>query len=172
MPYTAKFQTHPPLQAAGTMYFAMDVDDVRAASSRPDRLSAVSGPQERVQRHTVELVHSVLGLPVLDAPVPQVEQLVEVLTMPDVEQVVEVPKLAQEDRAPVACRAPRASCGGAARGCARAAHTVHLSGRQRCPLHTLVPRCGEGRGLLVDGGQPTTSPGRYTNTGQRGLPGG
>ena len=40
--YTAKFRTHPPSQAAGTVYFAMDVDDVLAAlGSRPDRLSEV-----------------------------------------------------------------------------------------------------------------------------------
>ena len=29
--YTAEFRTHPPPQAAGTVYFAMDVDDVPAA---------------------------------------------------------------------------------------------------------------------------------------------
>ena len=32
MHYTAKFRTHPPPQAAGTVYFALDVDDVPAAS--------------------------------------------------------------------------------------------------------------------------------------------
>ena len=55
--YTAKFRTHPPSQAAGIVYFSMDVDDVLAAvGSRPDRLSPVSGPQERVQRHSVEQI--------------------------------------------------------------------------------------------------------------------
>ena len=37
--YTAKFRTHPPPQSAGTVFFAMDADDVPAAlGSRPDRL--------------------------------------------------------------------------------------------------------------------------------------
>ena len=31
--YTAEFRTHPPPQAAGTVYFAMDVDDVPAAGA-------------------------------------------------------------------------------------------------------------------------------------------
>ena len=45
--YTAEFRTHPPPQAAGTVYFTMDVDDVPVAlGSRPDRLSEVR-PQER-----------------------------------------------------------------------------------------------------------------------------
>ena len=57
----------PPPQAAGAQFFAMDVDEVPAAGgSRPDRLAPVSGPQERVQRHFVELVR---GVPVLDAVV-------------------------------------------------------------------------------------------------------
>ena len=62
----------PPPQAAGTLYFAMDVDEVPAAGgSRPDRLAPVSGPQERVQQHFVEqLVELVRGVPVLDAPEP------------------------------------------------------------------------------------------------------
>ena len=29
--YTAEFRTHPPPQAAGTVYFSMHVDDVPAA---------------------------------------------------------------------------------------------------------------------------------------------
>ena len=47
------------------MYYPMDVDDVPAVSgSRPDRLLDVCGPQERVQRHTVDqTVDAVLGLP-------------------------------------------------------------------------------------------------------------
>ena len=43
----------PTLQAAGTQYFAMDVDEVPAAGSRPDRLTEVR-PLERVLRRTVE----------------------------------------------------------------------------------------------------------------------
>ena len=46
------------------MYYPMDVDDVPAArGSRPDRLSDVSGPQERVQRRTVEQIVDRRGLP-------------------------------------------------------------------------------------------------------------
>ena len=40
-------------QAAGTEYFSLDVEDMTAAGSRPDRLAGVR-PQVRVQRHTVE----------------------------------------------------------------------------------------------------------------------
>ena len=36
--------------------FAMDVDDVPAAGSRPEWILPVSGPWERVQRHTVEQI--------------------------------------------------------------------------------------------------------------------
>ena len=51
----------------------MDVDEVPAAvGSRPDRLSPVSGPQERVPRHTVEqIVDTALVVPFLDVLVPQ-----------------------------------------------------------------------------------------------------
>ena len=86
----------------------MDVDDVPTASgSRPDRFIPVSGPQERVPRHTVEqLVDCVPIVPLLDAPLPQiVEQLVEVLKIIDtlvldVEQVIEVPTIVLEDGVP------------------------------------------------------------------------
>ena len=54
MHFTAMIQTNPPPQAAGTQYFAMDVEDVPAAvGSRPDWLSPRSGPQERDQRRSV-----------------------------------------------------------------------------------------------------------------------
>ena len=79
--------------AAGTEYFSLDVEDVPAAGSRPDRLAGVR-PQEQVQRHTVDqTVDAVPGLPTLDVPVPLlVEQLVDVLQFfdvlsPDPEQV-------------------------------------------------------------------------------------
>ena len=83
--YTAKFREKPLTSPAGTQYFTLDVDEVPAAGgSRPDRLASVCGAQERVQRHIVEqLVDPVRGLPVLDALVPQVGQLVEVLMMLD-----------------------------------------------------------------------------------------
>ena len=61
--------------------------------------------QERVQRHFVEqLVEPVRGVPVLDAPVPQmVEHLVDVLKIIDrglPEQVIEVPKITFQDVVP------------------------------------------------------------------------
>ena len=40
MYYTAKFRNIPP-QAAGTEYFSLDVEDVPAAGSRPDRFAGV-----------------------------------------------------------------------------------------------------------------------------------
>ena len=54
-----------------------------ARGSRPDRLLDVSGPQERVQRRTMEqLVDSPPVVPSLDAPVPlMAEQLVDVLSL-------------------------------------------------------------------------------------------
>ena len=97
----------PPPQAAGTQYFAMDVDEVLAAGgSRPDRLSPVSGPQERVQRHFVEqLVEPVRRVPVLDAPVPQlVDNLEDVLKIVDFlvpVQEIEVPKISSVSRPPL-----------------------------------------------------------------------
>ena len=92
--YTAEFRTHPPPQAAGTVYFAMDVDDVLAAlGSRPDRHSEVR-PQERAQR---------LPLLTFDDPAPQmVGQLLNLAhfldtPLPDPEQVIEVPKILSDD---------------------------------------------------------------------------
>ena len=106
--FTAKIRRHPPPQAAGTVYYPMDVDDVPAAGgSRPDRLLDVSGPQERVLRRTVEQnVERVRGVPVLDAPVPQmVDQAAEVVrffvSLPVVaEQAIEVPTIILEDPIP------------------------------------------------------------------------
>ena len=73
-----------------------------ARGSRPDWLSAVSGPQERVPRHTVEqIVDIVPVVPLLHVPAPQtVDSVVEVpkildKSLPDVEQVIEVPKILQ-----------------------------------------------------------------------------
>ena len=84
------------------MYYPMDVDDVPAArGSRPDRLSAVSGPQERVPRRIVEQFVDLPVVPLLHVPEPQtVDSVVEVLkildkSLPDVEQVIEVPKILQ-----------------------------------------------------------------------------
>ena len=81
MNFAAKIRRHP---SPGAVYYPMDVDDVPAArGSRPDRLLDVSGPQERVQRRTMEqLVDSPRVVPSLDAPVPLiVEQLADVLSL-------------------------------------------------------------------------------------------
>ena len=85
------------------MYYPLDVDDVPAArGSRPDRLSDVSGPQERVPRRIVEqTVDIVPVVPLLHVPAPQtVDSVVKVLkildkSLPDVEQAIEVPKILQ-----------------------------------------------------------------------------
>ena len=78
--------------------------DEGPGGSRPDRMPTLSGPQERVQRHTVDqIVDAVPGLPTLDAPVPlMVEQLVDVLRfvgalVPVAEQVIEVLKIILEN---------------------------------------------------------------------------
>ena len=84
----------------------MNVDEVPAVGgSRPDRLPDVSGPQERVQRRTVQqTIDIIVPLPMLDAPVPQtVVQLVEVLRPCDTmvpEQVIEAPKITLHDVIP------------------------------------------------------------------------
>ena len=94
---------HPTPQAAGTEYFSLDVEDVPAAGSRPDRLFAVSGPQDWVQRRNVQQIVDIAPLPILDDPAPQmVEQLPDVLRFdralsPDPEQVIEVPTFFRED---------------------------------------------------------------------------
>ena len=106
MHFTATFRANPPPQAAGTEYFSLDVEDVSAAGSRPDRLFAVSGPQEWVLGHTVEQMGDCVPVvPSLDVPVPQmVDQPVVVLqdldTSMPVEQGIEVPKITLEDRIP------------------------------------------------------------------------
>ena len=59
---------HPTPQATGTEYFSLDVEDVPAAESRPDRLAGVR-PQERVQQHFVDqFVDTAPVLPILDVP--------------------------------------------------------------------------------------------------------
>ena len=99
---------------AGTQNFAIDVDEVLAAGSRPDRLASVR-PQERVQQDPVDqVVDTAPALPILDVPVPLMgEQLVDVLRffdtlMPDPEQVIDVPKISLEDiPARRLCREPQ-----------------------------------------------------------------
>ena len=69
----------------GTEYFSHDVEDVPAAGSRPDGLSAVSGPQERVLRRTVEqIVDCVPVVPLFHTSEPQmVDSVVDVLKILD-----------------------------------------------------------------------------------------
>ena len=81
--------------------------DEEPGGSRPDRMPTLSGPQERVQRHTVDqIVDAAPGLPTLDTPVPlMVEKLVDVLRFVDAlvpvsEQVIEVPKIILENIPP------------------------------------------------------------------------
>ena len=157
--YTAKFRELPP--QASTQYFAMDLDEVPAAGgSRPDRLAAVSGPQERVQRHFVEhLVEPVRGVPVLDALVPQMVNQLTGFLKHDVVQVIDVPA----HRFPLL-----AADGGAAGGGARARGSPR-GARPRLRWHRMAPVRGDGRDLLVYGAHDfgfTASPGRDINTGQ------
>ena len=79
-----------------------DLFDEDSEGARPDRLAGVR-PQERDQRHTVEqIVDTVLIVPSLDVPVPQMDnQLVEVCRQLDVripEQVIEVPQISSPSR--------------------------------------------------------------------------
>ena len=81
--------------AGDTEFFSLYEEEL--GGTRPDRLSEVR-PQGRVQRHTVEqIVDTVLFVPSLDVPVPQMgNQLVEVCRQLDVripEQVIEMPKI-------------------------------------------------------------------------------
>ena len=93
----------PPHTPAG----AFSLYDEEPGGSRPDRTPTLSGPQERVQWHTVDqIVDAVPGLPTLDTPVPlMVEQLVDVLRffdalVPVAEQVIDVPKIILENVPP------------------------------------------------------------------------
>ena len=100
---------NPTPQVAG-----MDVHEVPATGSRPDRLAGVR-PQERVQQHPVDqIVDTAPAMPILDVPVPLMgEQLVDVLRFfntlcPVAEQVIDVPKISLEDiPARRLCRVPQ-----------------------------------------------------------------
>ena len=68
-------------------------------------MPTLSGPQERVLRHTVDqIVDAVSGLPILDVPVPQmVDQPMALLMAFDFlvpEQVIKVPKISTPSRCP------------------------------------------------------------------------
>ena len=100
----------PTPQEPGTRYFSLDTDSLpELRGSRPDRLPAVSGPQERVPRRIVEQIDdSAPVVPLLHAPVPQtVDSVVEVLHFflqrwpvgaeqvldDEAERVIDVPKI-------------------------------------------------------------------------------
>ena len=65
--------TYPPPQAASTVYYTFgDDEEVHAAGVRPAPLSEVVGPQERVQRHTVEQIEEFMPMvQILDTHVPR-----------------------------------------------------------------------------------------------------
>ena len=153
----------------------------------PDRLSAVSGPQERVQRYTVEQMGDcVPGLPALDAPMPQLlDQLVVVLQGLDmftpVEQGIEVPTITLQDgilqravlREPLVEQLVEVPL----------PETVILQrGRSAAGITWCHVAARGGSVLLVDGwlsprpvAPPegfTASPGRFSNTGRGGEAGG
>ena len=91
--YTAEVQKTPPPQPVLFGLYEEEPGVVRLAS-----LAEPLGPQERVQRHTVEpMLETFVPAPSLDAPVPQpVDQLVEILRLIDTvvpEQVIDVPKI-------------------------------------------------------------------------------
>ena len=98
----------PTSQEPGARYYGLgDEGSVsEVGGSRPDWLFPVSGPQERVQRHTEEQIITSVSVPMLDASVPLVvEQPVDVLKiidamLPDVEQVIEVPKIILLEQVP------------------------------------------------------------------------
>ena len=107
MNYTAMIRDPPTLQPE-----LFSFHDEEPAGSRADRMPALSGPQERVQRRTVQQIVDVAPLPTLDDLVPQmVEQLPIVLRFfltrwpVDSEQVrncearqaIEMPKIFTED---------------------------------------------------------------------------
>ena len=101
MNFTATIRSNSPSQAAGAQHFFLVLDEAPAASgSPPDRLR----PQERDQRHTVE---QIISAPMLDVPVPLMEEqlLVDAFAPHDIhvsEQVIEVrtpvrePQLAEQ----------------------------------------------------------------------------
>ena len=159
--YTATIRRTPTPQAAGAQFFAMDVDEVPAAGSRPDRLTEVR-PQERVLRRTVEQnVEPVRGVPVLAAPVPQmVEHVADVLKIIDrgpPEQVIEVPEVSLQDVVPLraALREPQL-----------AEQLVDVPTTPGYVLAVVAVHLLGWRGARAFFEELAASPGRDTNTGQ------
>ena len=72
--YSAPRRQEPPLPAVttGTQYFTLDDESVQVAGLRPTGLVEPRGPQERVQRHTMEQFGELAPMvQILDAPAPQ-----------------------------------------------------------------------------------------------------
>ena len=89
------------------------LDEEEPGGRRPTRLAEPPGPQERIQRRTVEQPAEIAPkVQILDAPVPQtVDQLVEVLRLFHTmvpEQVMDVPMITSQGGHPAARCAPRA----------------------------------------------------------------
>ena len=98
--YTAKVRKTPPLQPVLLSLYAEE-----SGGGRPASLAEPPGPQERIQRRTVEQLADIAPMvQILDAPVPHtVGQLVEVLWPCDTvvpEQVIDVPKITSTDVIP------------------------------------------------------------------------
>ena len=114
--YSAPRRQEPPLPAVttGTQYFTMDDESVPVTGLRPTCLVEPRGPQERVQRHTMEhitdLVRVAPMVQILDAPVPQmVDKLEDVLKIVDLSvpvQEIEVPKISSLSCPPLRCFLP------------------------------------------------------------------
>ena len=132
--------------------------------ARPDRLAGVR-PQERVQRHTVELVvETFVFVPVLDAPEPpMVEQLVDVLALLEKQEREEeaAPRLHRrqgsgrnegriifQGRGGGGASSGRRSCDPAARVPAQqcAGHSSCLDGYSRCKTVQKTGRLHRSRG--------------------------
>ena len=153
MNHTATIQDIPTPQPE---FFSLEEEP---GGVRPDRLFAVSGPQARVQRRTVQQIVDFAPLPTLDDPVPQTaEQLPDVLQffdapVPDPERVVEVPKILPEDvpvRTPV--REPQL-----AEQLVEEPTIISFSSLQRT-MEQHVDSPVPGRGGRIAGLQPVLSP--------------
>ena len=152
---------HPTPQAAGTEYFFLNVEDVPATGSRPDRLAGVR-PQERVQQHFVDqIVDTAPELPILDVFVPLMgEQLVDVLRFFDTlcpccraghRRVQDLPR-----GHPFATLVSRAAAGGTVGGSADD-RISFLVAADNGAADTPVPGGGGGRNVGLQGFLPEQS---------------
>ena len=111
--YSAPRRQEPPLPAVttGTQYFTKDDESVLETGLRPTCLVEPRGPQERVQRHTMEQFGELAPLvQILDVPVPQmVDKLEDVLKIVDLSvpvQEIQVPKISSLSCPPPRCFLP------------------------------------------------------------------